>query len=101
MSNSKDFEDLLKEYRDLQLRVTQFSAIEQKLINTQDRLDYELLLYKRLQKFNSLALQDLSRENFVRLIAESIIDILEVESSIVYFKNYFLRCNMQMYKIKS
>ncbi len=87
MSDFKDFEDLLKEYRDLQLRVTQFSAIEQKLINTQDRLDYELLLYKRLQKFNSLALQDLSRDKFIRLISESIIDILEVESSVVCFKN--------------
>ena len=52
MNSQKDYEKLLQDYHDLQLRVTQFSNIEQQLINTQDKLDSELLLYKRLQKFN-------------------------------------------------
>ncbi len=87
MNNQKDYEKLLKDYQDLQLRVTQFSAIEQKLINTQDKLDTELLFYKRLQKFNAQALKESSLQHLVKLITESVIDILEVESSLVYFKD--------------
>ncbi len=87
MDGSEEYNKLLKAYQDLQLRVTQFSFIEQKLINTQDKLDYELLLYKRLQNFNSAALKDLSMHDFVRLVAESVIDVLELESAVVLFKN--------------
>lgn len=78
----------MQDYHDLQLRVTQFSNIEQQLINTQDKLDSELLLYKRLQKFNTQALKESSKQNLVRLITESVIDILEIESSLVYFKDH-------------
>ena len=53
--SSEEFQKLLADYRELQLRVTRFSAIQQDLINTRDRLDHELELYKRLQKFNSQA----------------------------------------------
>ncbi|MCF8424840.1 MAG: PAS domain S-box protein [Bacteroidia bacterium] len=88
MNSQKDYEKLLQDYHDLQLRVTQFSNIEQQLINTQDKLDSELLLYKRLQKFNTQALKEYSKQNLVRLITESVIDILEIESSLVYFKDH-------------
>ncbi len=88
MNSQKDYEKLLQDYHDLQLRVTQFSNIEQQLINTQDKLDSELLLYKRLQKFNTQALKESSKQNLVRLITESVIDILEIESSLVYFKDH-------------
>ena len=87
MNNQNDYDKLLKEYQDLQLRVTKFSSIEQQLINTQDKLDSELLLYKRLQNFNTQALKETSKHNLIRLITESVIDILEVESSLVYFKD--------------
>ena len=46
-----DVEKLLADYRELQLRVTRFSAVEQELINTRDQLDAELVLYKRLNDF--------------------------------------------------
>lgn len=88
MNSQKNHEKLLQDYHDLQLRVTQFSNIEQQLINTQDKLDSELLLYKRLQKFNTQALKEASKQNLVRLITESVIDILEIESSLVYFKDH-------------
>ena len=84
--SSEEFQKLLADYRELQLRVTRFSAIQQDLINTRDRLDHELELYKRLQKFNSQALQNIDEESFVRIVLEHIIDILEVEAAIVYIK---------------
>jgi PAS domain S-box-containing protein len=77
-------ESLLKEYRELQLRVTRFSAIEQELINTRDRLDHELILYKRLQGFTQRAIQNINLFEFITLLLESIIDIVEVESSFIY-----------------
>lgn len=82
MISHNDYETLLKEYRDLQLRVTRFSFIEQQLVNTRDQLDHELVLYKRLNKFNKDALKDMSQIEFISLVADSIIDILEIEVSI-------------------
>jgi len=86
MINNSDYDSLLNKYRDLQLRVTQFSSIEQQLINTRDKLDQELVLYKRLHKFNSDALKELYEIEFIQLIAENIIDIFEAEAGIVYIE---------------
>ena len=76
---SVEYEKLLKEYQQLQLRVTQFSTVEQELINTRDRLDQELVLYKRLNRFNTDALQDIPYEKLLQLGAEAIVDIFETE----------------------
>jgi PAS domain S-box-containing protein len=84
MEPINDPDKLLQEYRELQLRVTRFSFVEQQLINTRDRLDHELELYKRLNKFSSLALRDNSEEDYYRLIVESIVDVFEVETSILF-----------------
>jgi PAS domain S-box-containing protein len=87
MSNTPvEYEKLLKEYQQLQLRVTQFSNVEQELINTRDRLDQELVLYKRLNRFNTDALKDIPYEKLLQLGVEAIVDILETESSIVYIQ---------------
>lgn len=82
MITPNDYDKLLKDYRDLQLRVTRFSFIEQQLVNTRDQLDHELVLYKRLNKFNKDALMDMSEIEFITLVAETIIDILEIEVSV-------------------
>jgi PAS domain S-box-containing protein len=82
MITPNDYDTLLKDYRDLQLRVTRFSFIEQQLVNTRDQLDHELVLYKRLNKFNKDALKDLSEIEFITLVSEAIIDILEIEVSV-------------------
>lgn len=87
MPESKSREELLKEYRELQLRVTRFSATEQELINTRDRLDHELELYKRLYKYNALALKAKSYEDFYHLLCEAIVDVFEVESAIIFFQD--------------
>ncbi|MFY7970677.1 MAG: hypothetical protein ACOVOO_01970, partial [Flavobacteriales bacterium] len=84
MNETEDYNDLLKNYRDLQLRVTRFSIVEQELINTRDKLDHELDLYKRLNNFNERAWSCASDQDFIELITESIIDIIEVEKSIFF-----------------
>jgi PAS domain S-box-containing protein len=84
MVDQKKYDDLVKEYRELQLRVTRFSFIEQQLINTRDQLDHELILYKRLNQFNNEALKYHSDAEFFALAAETIVDILEIEASTIY-----------------
>jgi PAS domain S-box-containing protein len=84
MEPINDPEKLLQDYRELQLRVTRFSFVEQQLINTRDRLDHELELYKRLNKFSSLALRENTEEDYYRLIVESVVDVFEVEASTLF-----------------
>ncbi len=85
MPGNFELEELKRKYHELQLRVTQFSGVEQELINTRDKLDQELVLYKRLNDFNRSALSDLKDTEFSRLVVESLIDILELEGALVYF----------------
>ena len=85
MSEQLSYDELLKQYRDLQLRVTRFSATEQELINTRDRLDHELVLHQRLHRYNSEALQEPSEDAFFRLEAEAIVDVFETEGSIIFY----------------
>lgn len=82
-----DYDALLERYRELQTRVTRFSSVEQDLINTRDRLDQELISYKRLHSFTERALENLSPEAFHALIVESLVDIFEVESALILFRN--------------
>jgi len=83
--NEPSYEELLKQYRDLQLRVTRFSAIEQELINTRDRLDHELVLHQRLHRYNSDALKAPDESYFFQIEAEAIVDVFEMEGSLVVF----------------
>lgn len=88
LTNRLISEEILEKYRELQLRVTKFSSIEQELINTRDKLDQELLMYKRLNKFNSAALKEKSLSRLHQLIVEGLIDIFELEASILLIHNY-------------
>ena len=80
------YDELYQKYQELQFRVTRFSSIEQELINTRDRLDQELVVYKRLNIFNSEALRCNDIQQFLQLVAESIIDIFEIEIGYANFK---------------
>ncbi|MFM7217941.1 MAG: PAS domain-containing protein, partial [Bacteroidota bacterium] len=84
MYERSELERLRKEFEELQLRVTRFSSVEQELINMRDRLDHELDMYKRLHVFNNSALREVSGHEFVRLVADAIVDVFEVESAAVY-----------------
>ena len=85
MSNPASYDELLKQYRDLQLRVTRFSAIEQELINTRDRLDHELVLHQRLHRYNSDALNQTNESAFFQLQTEAIVDVFETEASLIVY----------------
>ena len=87
MDSSLDYGTLLERYRDLQKRVTKFSSVEQDLINTRDRLDHELISYKRLHTFSERALREISATGFHALVTESIVDIFEVEGSLIHYRN--------------
>ncbi len=82
-----EHQQLIHANRELQLRVTRFSVVEQELINAKNQLDHELELYKRLSKFNYLALNEIDNSTFLHLISETIIDILEIETSVVLIRN--------------
>ena len=86
MSDFGELDRLKQAYAELQLRVTRFSSVEQELINTRDRLDNELEMYKRLHHFNTAALKEQTGHDFIRLVAEAIIDVFELESSIVHLE---------------
>jgi PAS domain S-box-containing protein len=87
MIDENKYEALLKDYRTLQLKFTRFSAVEQELINARDRIDQELELYKRLQQYSYEALVVKSPEALFHLISEALIDVLELECSIVYYRD--------------
>ena len=86
MLDNPDFDSLLEDYRKLQLRVTRFSNTEQELINTRDRLDQELVQYKRMSDFNSAALKTTDTKQLLALTSEAIVDIFEVETAYVFEK---------------
>lgn len=73
------FEELLKRYNDLQLRVTRFSSVEQQMINIRNRLDHEIAMHKRMHDCNKRALLEMTDEEFSKFVAESVVDIFEVE----------------------
>jgi PAS domain S-box-containing protein len=88
MEDSLSYDQLFKRYQELQLRVTRFSSIEQSLINVRDKLDQELVVYKKLNNFNSQGLKSKEIDQFLRLIAETVIDIFEIEIGYASFQEY-------------
>lgn len=88
MEEQLSYEELYKKYQDLHLRVTRFSSIEQALINARDKLDQELVLYKKLNDFNSQGLKSKEINQFLKLVVESVIDIFEVEIGYVTFQPF-------------
>lgn len=86
MDAGLQYDNLLKSYKELQNRVTRFSSIEQDLINTRDRLDHELILYKRLNNFISEVLSPIPTKDFYQLICEAVVDIFELESALFIIK---------------
>ena len=83
MSKEPTYDEIKAKYIDLQFRVTRFLATEQELINTKDKLDQELILYKRLSDFNTLAFKESNPEVFLQFVAEAIVDIFETEFGVV------------------
>lgn len=83
MPDKLTHEELKERYRELQLRVTRFSATEQELINTRDRLDHELELYKRLHKYNETAAKVTGLDDYFQVMAEALVDVFDLESGLI------------------
>ncbi len=82
----EEHKKILEEFRELQLRVTRFSAIEQELINTRDKLDHELEQYKRLQQLTQKAIRKISPHDLINTLLEGIVDVVETEVSMILIK---------------
>lgn len=83
MPDKLTHEELKERYRELQLRVTRFSATEQELINTRDRLDHELELYKRLHKYNETAAKVSGLDDYFQVMTEALVDVFDLESGLI------------------
>ena len=87
-SKQSSYDTFLQQYQDLQLKVTQFSAVELQLNNIRARLDNELEMYKRLQRFSSKALKLDTKRAFVDSLAEAVVDVFETEGSVVLLEQF-------------
>lgn len=76
--------DLLARYEALQLRVTRFSVVEQRLVDAQYQLDEELGRFSRIHAFTTKAIQAGSDESFAEMVAEAMLDVFEQEFSIYW-----------------
>lgn len=88
MSERLTYDELYEKYRELELRVTRFSATQQELINTRDLLDHELVVYKRLNTVISKAIKLRSLDELLSLIVESTVDIFELQIGFIHFGEY-------------
>ena len=84
--NNVSYQELLKSNIELQNSVARFSLTQQELINVRDQLDNELELHRRLHNFTQKALQSHGYTELSEIILESVIDILEVECSVILLK---------------
>lgn len=73
------YDSLLAKYKDLELRITRFSLVEQQLAHARDQLDKEVTIHSRMHRFNREALKELSSQSFADLASEALVDVFEVE----------------------
>ena len=78
------YEELWSRYEALQLRVTRFSVVEQRLIEVQSQLDAELGRYSRIHAFSSSAIHAHNDVQFAEMVAEALLDAFEQEIGIFW-----------------
>ena len=78
------YDELLQRYEALQLRVTRFSTVEQRLVDAQYQLDEELGRFARIHAFTSKAIHVGSDKAFADMVAEAMLDVFEQEFSIFW-----------------
>jgi PAS domain S-box-containing protein len=78
------YAELLKRYEALQLRVTRFSTVEQRLVDAQYQLDEELGRFARIHAFTSKAIHVGSDQAFADMVAEAMLDVFEQEFSLFW-----------------
>ena len=79
------YDELLGQLEELQLRVTRFSGVEQKLLAAYHQLDRSAAINKRIQLFNAIAIKmrDHGAEAFTSFVAEALVEVFDVEIGLV------------------
>lgn len=91
------YEEQLLVTRELQSRVTRFAATEQELINTRNRIDSELRSYKCIFDLSSQLLGIADEHAFFSQLKEAIIDVCEVEYSLICISDVSGIVSFQIY----
>ena len=78
------YEALLARYEALQLHITRFSAVEQRLAEAQHRLDEEVGRFGRIHSFSNKAIHATSDASFAEMAAEAVVDVFELEWGIFW-----------------
>jgi PAS domain S-box-containing protein len=78
------YEELHARFEALQLRVTRFSVVEQKLVEAQYQLDEELGRFGRIHAFTTKALNAKDEASFCVCVSESLVDVFEQEFGAVW-----------------
>ncbi len=79
------YDELAARYETLQKRVTRFSVVEQKLIDTRNDLDLELERFKGLARYNHQALTVQEPDELAILTVETISEVLQLECVGLFF----------------
>lgn len=82
-----DYQALLKQYEALKLRASQFSYIEQQLIDARASIDYKYTTWKRFNNAIKAVMLCAEFEDCKQLIAEGVVDVFELELSAVFLIN--------------
>ena len=93
MMDSQEITKLQEQLEQLQLKVTRSLAIEQQLINSRFQLDQELQRFRSIYHYGQLLGKCSDMEHFAEILAESVVDIFEIESSIVWFSKDGIHLN--------
>lgn len=83
-TDSPQYAELQARYDALQLRVTRFSVVEQKLIEVQARLDTEIGHFGRLNAFSNAAIKANTDQEFAELVTEAALDLFEQEFGVFW-----------------
>ncbi len=77
-------EELRKEYDKLRGHLARFTAMQQQLIGTRDRLDRELARFAAIHEYNTDAIAAQGLEAFAETTAEAVVDVFELEFGLVW-----------------
>lgn len=92
MDSSND-NKLQLQLEQLQLKVTRSLAIEQQLINSRFELDRELQRFRSIYHYGQLLGRCSDMSHFAEILAESVVDIFELESSLIWLTDDGVQLN--------
>ena len=83
-SEQLPYDELQARYEALQLRVTRFSAVEQRMVDAQYQLDEELGRLGRIHDFTTRAIHAVGEQEFADMVVEAMLDVFEQEFSLFW-----------------